>query len=57
MQIIPNDGTLDNFSKFIDQLQPKTKTLVRKFERILIKLYRQNVYNLIKQAHTHNPQI
>ena len=27
-----------NFGKFINQLQPKTKTLVRKLERILIKL-------------------
>ena len=33
----------ENFGKFIYQLQPKTKTLVRKLERILIKLYRQNL--------------
>ena len=33
----------NNFSKFIKQLQAKTKTLVRKLERILIKLNRQNV--------------
>ena len=30
------------FGKFINQLQPKIKTLVRKLQRILIKLYRQN---------------
>ena len=33
----------DNFGKFIYQLQPKTKTLIRTHERILIKLCRQNV--------------
>ena len=33
-------STWGNFLIFIYQLQPKTKTLVRKFERILIKLYR-----------------
>ena len=33
----------DNFSKFIYHLQPKTKALVWKLERILIKLYRQNM--------------
>ena len=36
-------STWDNFGKFISQFQPKTKTLVRKLERILMKLYRQNV--------------
>ena len=39
----------DNFGKFIYQFQPETKTLIRKLERILIKLYWQNVY-LIKHA-------
>ena len=29
----------DNFGKFIHQFQPETKTLIRKLERILIKLY------------------
>ena len=33
----------DNFGKFINQLQPKTKALVRKLERILIKVYWQYV--------------
>ena len=37
-----SESTWDNFGKFINQLQPKTKKLVRKFERIL-KLYRQKV--------------
>ena len=32
-----------SFGKFIYQFQPETKTLIRKLERILIKLYRQNV--------------
>ena len=38
------ESTRYNFGKFIYQLQPKTKTLVRKLERILIELYRQNVF-------------
>ena len=42
----------DNFGKFIYQFQPKTKTLIRKLERILIKLYRQNVSLLSNQTHT-----
>ena len=40
----------DNFGKFINQFQPKTKTLVRKLERILIKLYRQHVSILFNQT-------
>ena len=32
----------DNFGKFIYQFQPETKTLIRKLERILNELYRQN---------------
>ena len=40
------------FDKFIYQLKPKTKTLARKLERILIKLCRQNVfYYLIIHAY------
>ena len=31
----------DNFGKFINQPQPQTKALVRKLERILIKLHRR----------------
>ena len=38
-----------NFGKFIHQFKPKTRTL-RKFERILIQLYRQNVSLLFNQT-------
>ena len=43
--LMANEGSesaQDNFGKFIHQFQPETKTLIRKLERILIKLYRQN---------------
>ena len=40
----------DNFSQFIYQFWPKTKTLIRKLERILIKLYRQNGSSLFNQT-------
>ena len=40
----------DNFGKFFNQLQPKTKALVRKLEKTLIKLFRQNVSSLFKQT-------
>ena len=43
----------DNFGKFIHQFQPETKTLIRKLERILIKLYRQNVFLLFNQTCLH----
>ena len=36
-------ATRDNFGKLLHQLEPKTKILVRKLERILIKWNRQNV--------------
>ena len=35
------ESAWDNFGKCIHQFQPETKTLIRKLERILIKLYRQ----------------
>ena len=38
-----SENTRDNFGKFIHQFQPETKTLIRKLQRILIKLHRQNV--------------
>ena len=38
-----SESAWDNFGKFIYQFQPETKTLSRKLERILTKLYRQNV--------------
>ena len=41
--------TQNNFSKFIYQFQAKIVTLVRKLERILIKLYRRKVYLLFEQ--------
>ena len=40
----------DNFCKFLHLFQPETKTLTRKLERILIKLYRQNVSLLFNQT-------
>ena len=45
-----SESTRDNFGKFIHQFQPKYKTLIRKLERILIKLYRQNVSLLFNQT-------
>ena len=52
-----SESTRDNFAKFIYQFQPETKTLIRKLERILNTLYRQNVsllfYYLMKHTHTH----
>ena len=38
-----------NFDKLIHQFQPETKTLIRKLERTLIKLYRQNVSLLFNE--------
>ena len=45
-----SESARDNFSKFIEQLQPKTKRLVRKLKRILIKFNRQNVSLLFNQT-------
>ena len=33
------ESARDNFGKFIRRFQPETKTLIRKLERIIIKLY------------------
>ena len=41
---------LENFDKLIHHFQPETKTLIRKLERILIKLYRQNVSLIFTQT-------
>ena len=41
----------DNFGKFIHQFKSKTKTLFRKLECILIKLYRQNLSLLFNQSY------
>ena len=38
-----SENARDNFGKSIHQFQPETQTLIRKLERILIKLYWQNV--------------
>ena len=35
-----SESAQDNFGKFIHQFQPETKTLIRKLESILMKLYR-----------------
>ena len=45
-----SESARDNFGKFIHQFQPETKTLIRKFKRILIKLYRQNMSLLFNQT-------
>ena len=45
-----SESTRDNFGKFIYQLQPETKTLIRKLERILNKLYRQNLSLLFNET-------
>ena len=48
------ESARDNFRKFIQQFQPETNTLIRKLERIEIKLYRQNVSLLFsKTTHAH----
>ena len=44
--MMPNDvseNVQDNLGKFIYQFQPETKALIRKLERILNKLYRQDL--------------
>ena len=38
-----SESAWNNFGNFIHQLLSETKTLIRKPERNLIKLYRQNV--------------
>ena len=45
-----SESARENFSKFIYLFQPKTKTLIKKIERILIRLYRRNVSLLFNQA-------
>ena len=48
----------DNFGKFIYQFQPETQTLTKKLERILNKLYRQNLsllFNELQRAHNKFP--
>ena len=50
MAYVRSDSAWDNFGKFIHQFQFETKKLIRKLERILIKLYRQNVSLLFNQT-------
>ena len=45
-----SESAQDNFGEFIHQFQPETKALIRKLERILIKLYRQNVSLLFNET-------
>ena len=45
-----SESARNNFGKFIHQFQSETKTLIKKLERILIKLYRQNVSLLFNQT-------
>ena len=47
-----SESARDNFGKFIYQFQPETKTLFRKLERILNKLYRKIcLYYLMKDIY------
>ena len=45
-----SESAWDNFSKFIHQFQRETKTLIRKHERISMKLYGQNLSSLFDQT-------
>ena len=38
-----SESSRNNFGKFIHQFQPERKTLIKKLERILTELYRQNL--------------
>ena len=46
-----SESARDNFGKFIYQFEPESKTLIRKLERILNKLYRQNVFLLFNKTY------
>ena len=43
----------DNFGKFIYQFRPETKSLIRKLDRILNKLYRLNLSLLFNETGAH----
>ena len=45
-----SESARDNFGKFINQFQPETKTLIRKLERILNKIYRENLSFLFNET-------
>ena len=36
----------ENFGEFVYHFKPEIRTLVRKLERILTKLYRQHIYTI-----------
>ena len=48
------ESAWENFGKFI-QFQPETKTLMRKLERILIKLYRQKLLATVVEGDSKAP--
>ena len=52
-----SESAWDNFGKFIYQSQPETKTLIRKFEKILNKLYRQNFSLLFNETYIHTQKL
>ena len=45
-----SEDARDNFGKFICQFQPEILTFISKLERILIKLYRQNLSLLFNET-------
>ena len=48
-----SESACDNFGKFIYQLQPENKILIKKLERILNKLYKQNWSLLFNEVYIH----
>ena len=50
-----SESARDNFCKLIYQFQPETETLIRKLERILIKLYTLNVSLLFNETCLNEP--
>ena len=45
-----SESAPNNFGKFIYQFHPETTTHIRKHERILYKLYRQNLSSLFNET-------
>ena len=50
MDLEVSESAQDNFGKFIYQFQPETKKLIRKLEKILNKLYWQNLSLLFNET-------
>ena len=48
-----SESTQDNFGKFIYQIPPEIKTLIRKLERISNKLYWQNLLLLFNKTYVY----